>query len=232
MFSRSRVVLTALLIPAALMATTACRSSKEKPEIRLARSAAADGAFGSGSGSGFGQGNWGPDGAPETGAFPGGGGMFPGDGGFGTAGDGAWDSTGSLMNTANTSGIEDGMFVSELEMVHFEFDSDEITPAWGDVLRDHARWISQHGSVMVQIEGHTDERGTEEYNISLGQRRADSVRNFLVAEGVNPNRLSTLSYGKMRPLSYGDDEESHALNRRAMFLVYESDSALADAGGF
>ncbi len=227
MFSRSRVVLlTALLLSTAVIATTACRSSKEKPEIRLARTTAGNGLSDSSNGFGPG-GGWGPDGAPDTSGLFGQNGMLPG------AGLGAWDSdTNSLRQTADTSGIEDGMFVSELEMVHFEFDSYDITSAWADVLRDHARWINQHSSIMVQIEGHCDNRGTPEYNIALGQRRADAVRNFLVEQGVDPNRLSTLSYGEERPLAYGEDEESHALNRRAMFLVYESDSSIASAGGY
>ncbi len=231
MFSRSRVVLlTALLLSTAVLATTACRSTNAKPEIRLARSSSADGTGTTGTGNDFASGDWGPGGAPGEGGIPGMNGMFPGQSGFGDSG--SWDETGSLANTASTDGIEDGMFVSELEMIHFEFDSDEITPAWQEVLRDHARWINNHSSVMVQVEGHTDPRGTPEYNIALGQRRADSVRNFLVEQGVDPNRLSTLSYGEERPLAYGEDEESHALNRRAMFLVYESDSTYASAGGY
>jgi peptidoglycan-associated lipoprotein len=130
-------------------------------------------------------------------------------------------ATDSLEQTANLDNVEDGEFVSELMMVHFVYDSSEIASDWKSTLDDHASWINDHPNAMVQIEGHCDERGTEEYNVSLGQRRADTVRNYLVSKGTDPNRLSTISYGKMRPLSFDANDESNALNRRAMFLVYE-----------
>ncbi|MCC5877117.1 MAG: peptidoglycan-associated lipoprotein Pal [Candidatus Sumerlaeia bacterium] len=134
------------------------------------------------------------------------------------------------MNTASTNGVESGLFTAELEMVHFKFDDSTITAEWQEVLKRHAAWMKEHPSIMVQVEGHTDERGTEEYNIALGQRRADAVRTFLVEDaGVDPNRISTISYGKMRPLTWEQNEESHALNRRAMFLVYEIDNSVASA---
>lgn len=135
------------------------------------------------------------------------------------------DATGSVPNTASLSGVEGGQFTADLEMVHFEYDKFEIRPEWTKILDAHAEWLKANPAVMVQIEGHCDERGTEEYNIALGQRRADTVRQYLIDKGIDPNRLSTISYGKMRPLTFDANDEGHALNRRAMFLVYKQEAA-------
>ncbi len=229
MLSRSRALL--LIIPAlAVIAFTGCSSTKPKPERRLAMSGSssqgdllsqgAEGdAFG---GNSFAPEEWNPSGAPDASGMDASGMMTNADAAFGA--DSLDSETGDLKNTASTAGVEDGSFMSELEMIHFEFDRSEISPEWKDVLDGHASWVQNHPSVMVQIEGHCDERGTEEYNTALGQRRADSVRTYLVGQGVDPDRLSTISYGEMRPLSFDATEEAHALNRRAMFLVYEIDT--------
>lgn len=230
LFPRSRHLFIPALALCSTLVLSACMSKPSaKEEVRLPR--VSQGGSGSGSGSGFGPGgDWNPAGAPGESDFAlgnnmslGGDSLF-GDGLFGL------DETGSLMNTASTNGVDSGLFTAELEMIHFMFDDSTITPEWGEVLMRHGSWINQHPSIMVQVEGHTDERGTEEYNIALGQRRADAVRSFLVEQaGVDPNRLSTISYGKMRPLTWEQDEQSHALNRRAMFLVYELDNSVASA---
>lgn len=179
----------------------------------------------------YGQGQWGPqNNVPDGGTL-----FNPADviaeevDGFGTGNEGdlaATDAaTGDFLNSEPADGVEDGIFTAELEMVHFPFDSDQITPEYATILQNHANWLGQNTSVMVQVEGHTDERGTEEYNISLGQRRADAVRGFLIENGVMADRLSTISYGKMRPLTFEQTEDAHAMNRRAMFLVYEVEGA-------
>lgn len=206
MLFRVRAALIMLLIPCVVLVTaTGCAKKKAKPEVRVASSGA----------NGFGaNGAWGPDGAPGAFGVNGTGSM--------AGGGGAFDSTGSLMNTGNTSGVENGAFTSELEMIHFEYDSSDISDSWRQVLDGHAQWINNNARVMVQIQGHCDERGTEEYNVALGQKRADAVREYLVERGVDANRLSTISYGKMRPLSFEQAEQAHSLNRRAMFLVYET----------
>ncbi len=232
MFSRSRILVLALAACVPLSLTMGCKSKKPQVERRLpALSASASDTSGSSDAmaSGFTPvEGWAPGAAPTDASFSAPGEMLPGAGGFDNA---LLDSaTGDLANTASTAGVEDAFGVAELEMIHFEFDSDEITPAWQSVLDDHATWISNNPNFMVQVEGHCDDRGTEEYNVSLGQRRADAVRTYLVSRGVDPNRLSTISYGEMRPLSFEQTEEGHALNRRAMFLVYELDTAMA--GGF
>ena len=168
----------------------------------------------------FGSNEWQPAGAPPEDSLSDSSTVSMGEGdAFGA--ESMDEETGAYKNDASTEGVEDGSFVSELEMVHFPFDSSEIAPEFATVLDQHASWIQNHPTAMVQVEGHCDERGTEEYNISLGQRRADSVRSYLIEQGVDPDRLSTISYGKMRPLTFELNEEAHALNRRAMFLVYE-----------
>lgn len=237
MLFRSRSLVIALVIPGALVAT-GCMKAKPKPENRTPLTTAMNG-----SGSGIEKSSFTPTtwdatgGAPGEGGFGASGTMAPGSGsGFGAdgsatgTGTGSLDSaTGDLMNTASTAGVDSGLFVSELEMVHFEFDSDQISPDWAAVLDRHATWINGNGKVMVQVEGHCDDRGTEEYNTSLGQRRADTVRTYLSQKGVDANRLSTISYGELRPLNFDATEEAHALNRRAMFLVYETDNTVASA---
>lgn len=89
------------------------------------------------------------------------------------------------------------------------------------VLAKQAAWLKSNPNVRVTIEGHCDERGTREYNLALGDRRANSVKNFLVTNGVAAGQLSTISYGKERPVAMGSDESSWAQNRRAVTVVPE-----------
>lgn len=88
-------------------------------------------------------------------------------------------------------------------------------------LTRQAAWLKQYPNVKATIEGHCDERGTREYNLALGDRRANAAKNFLVAQGVDASRLSTISYGKERPVAMGSDEASWAQNRRAVTVVPE-----------
>lgn len=105
------------------------------------------------------------------------------------------------------------------KVVYFDYDVAEIKPQFIDLLRAHAGYIYQTPGVSVTLEGHTDERGTRAYNLALGERRADAVRRFLVAEGVPTDRLTILSYGEERPADPGQGEQAWALNRRVE-LVY------------
>lgn len=105
------------------------------------------------------------------------------------------------------------------DRVFFEFDSSSLSPDARAVLDRQVSWMGQYGSVKVTIEGHCDERGTREYNLALGERRATAVRNYLVAKGVPADRLSTISYGKERPEATGSDESSWARNRRGVTVV-------------
>jgi peptidoglycan-associated lipoprotein len=103
--------------------------------------------------------------------------------------------------------------------IHFPYDSSRIMPNDAEILQGIAGFLQQNPQVLLQIEGHCDERGTEEYNMALGSRRAGAVRQFLADLGVNPNRLYTISYGEERPLNPANNESAWAENRRAHFLV-------------
>lgn len=104
--------------------------------------------------------------------------------------------------------------------VYFGFDSDRLDDANRMTLDNNAQFILGQGGVEVLIEGHCDERGTVEYNLSLGQRRANAVKAYLIQRGVPANLLHTISYGEERPIDPGSSEESWGRNRRAQFLVY------------
>ena len=105
------------------------------------------------------------------------------------------------------------------DTVHFATDSSDIDSEAQSILTKQAAWLAKYPNVRVTIEGHCDERGTREYNLALGDRRANAAKNFLVNAGVNPARLSVISYGKERPVATGSDEESWAQNRRAVSVV-------------
>lgn len=110
--------------------------------------------------------------------------------------------------------------VSELRTVYFDYDSFQLSQEAAQILEANAQWIKEHSDVNIQVEGHCDERGSNEYNINLGQKRAAAVREYLAKLGVDPNRISTVSYGEERPIDPGTDEAAWAKNRRAQFLVY------------
>ena len=105
--------------------------------------------------------------------------------------------------------------ISAGDRVYFEFDSYDLRPEAQQTLSQQALWLNRYPNVQVIIEGNADERGTREYNLALGARRANSVRDFLVARGVNPGRIQTISYGKERPIAEGSNEEAWARNRNA-----------------
>ncbi len=105
------------------------------------------------------------------------------------------------------------------DTVHFATDSSDIDSEATAILTKQAAWLQKFPNVRVTVEGHCDERGTREYNLALGDRRANSAKNFLVNAGVNPARISVISYGKERPVATGSDEDSWAQNRRAVTVV-------------
>jgi peptidoglycan-associated lipoprotein len=105
------------------------------------------------------------------------------------------------------------------EDIHFEFDKSRLLPEAKEILRCKAEWLVAHPAVTVIIEGHCDERGTNEYNMALGNRRAESVKRFVVDLGIAPERVTTVSYGEERPLDPRHDEEALAKNRRAHFVI-------------
>jgi len=99
--------------------------------------------------------------------------------------------------------------------VYFAFDKSDLDAASIAVLEEHAAWLNANASASITIEGNCDERGSREYNLALGQRRADSVRDFLVERGVNSNRIDTVSFGEERPVCTGSGEACWAQNRRS-----------------
>ena len=104
-------------------------------------------------------------------------------------------------------------------VVYFDFDKYDIKAEYRDMLQQKAELMKQYPSIRVRIEGNCDERGTQEYNLALGERRARAVYDYMVMLGVNPDQLEMISYGKERPAVSGDSEEAWALNRRDNFNV-------------
>ena len=105
------------------------------------------------------------------------------------------------------------------DTVNFDFDSSELTVSARSTLNRQAAFLSLNPDLMIVIEGHADERGTREYNLALGERRATAVRDYLVAKGINSARVRTVSYGKERPAVAGSDETAWAKNRRAATVL-------------
>ena len=103
--------------------------------------------------------------------------------------------------------------------VHFAFDSSELDSESKETLSKQAEWLKNNSNVSVVIEGHCDERGTRDYNMALGERRANQAVKFLSHKGVEFTRLETISYGKERPAMLGDSDEAHKMNRRAVTVA-------------
>jgi peptidoglycan-associated lipoprotein len=112
----------------------------------------------------------------------------------------------------------DGGNISGLSTIFFEYDQARLTDSSKNKLKENADWIRANPAVTVQIEGHTDSRGSTEYNLSLGERRAKSVRQYLEGLGVESKRMTILSYGEEKPLAQGDTEAAFSKNRRANFV--------------
>ncbi|OGP62726.1 MAG: peptidoglycan-associated lipoprotein [Deltaproteobacteria bacterium RBG_13_47_9] len=122
--------------------------------------------------------------------------------------------------TKKTPGIEGEVIESSLlRDIHFDFDQYDIRPGDKEILKATATLLKKYPSIKIQIEGHCDERGTLEYNLALGERRANSVKNYLLSLGIPDDRISTISYGKERPVDPGHYEEAWAKNRRAHFII-------------
>lgn len=105
--------------------------------------------------------------------------------------------------------------------IHFEFDSSALTPEAQNILKRKALWLESNPGVNVVIEGHCDDRGTNEYNLALGDRRAEAARSFLAVLGIDKSRLTTVSWGEEKPLDRSTTEEARAKNRRAHFVIEE-----------
>ena len=105
------------------------------------------------------------------------------------------------------------------DRVFFDSDSSDLTAASQATLDKQARWLQQYGRYTITVEGHADERGTREYNIALGQRRAEVTKNYLAAKGIPASRMHTISYGKERPVAVCDDISCWSQNRRAVTVL-------------
>jgi peptidoglycan-associated lipoprotein len=117
-------------------------------------------------------------------------------------------------------GIEGEILESKLlKDIHFDFDKYDIRPGDAEILKGNAALLTKYPTVKIQIEGHCDERGTIEYNLALGERRANSTKKYLISLGISPGRISTISYGKERPLDPDHNEEAWAKNRRAHTII-------------
>jgi peptidoglycan-associated lipoprotein len=124
----------------------------------------------------------------------------------------AGPSTEPVSETAAPAGS-----VLNLEKIFFEFDAYTLTPQSREILARNAEWLRQNPAARLTVEGHCDERGSHEYNLALGQRRADVAKNYLVSLGVAAERLTGISYGEERPAAAGSDESAWSQNRRAEF---------------
>ncbi|MBN8830803.1 MAG: peptidoglycan-associated lipoprotein Pal [Sphingomonadales bacterium] len=107
------------------------------------------------------------------------------------------------------------------DRVFFGLDKSDIDAESQATLRSQAQWLARYPQKRITIEGHCDERGTREYNLALGERRANAAKNYLVTLGVDTSRITTISYGKERPAALGSDEASWAQNRRAVTVTVE-----------
>ena len=128
-------------------------------------------------------------------------------------------STGNVGNGIVPGSRADFLQQAGTDTIHFATDSHDIDQEAQGILAAQAKWLVAHANVRVTLEGHCDERGTREYNLALGDRRANAAKNSLVSAGVSADRINTISYGKERPVATGSDESSWAQNRRAVTVV-------------
>jgi peptidoglycan-associated lipoprotein len=133
---------------------------------------------------------------------------------------------GSEMGSDTANGVVPGSqrdFVANVssDRIFFGFDQFNIDAEDMATLQSQAAWLARNPAVQVTLEGHADERGTRDYNIALGERRANAAKNYLATLGVDPARIYVISYGKERPAALGSNEEAYAQNRRAVTVVIE-----------
>lgn len=141
--------------------------------------------------------------------------------GAGEGANGGMDGSGAngRMGGAAKAGTQEDLVLNVGDRVFFEFDRSDLNPEARATLDRQAAWLKKYSTVGVTIEGHCDERGTREYNLALGERRAMSVKNYLVADGVGASRVKIVSYGKERPAVLGSNEAAWAQNRRGVTVV-------------
>ena len=133
-------------------------------------------------------------------------------------------SEGSITETSPDSesiepGSQEDLIVNVGDRVFFNYDSSELDKDAQELLQDQVAWLKQYSDVSIIVEGHCDERGTREYNLALGEKRAQSVKNYLISLGISSERVSTISYGKERPAVVGSNDGAWAQNRRSVTVV-------------
>ncbi|HEV2335491.1 MAG TPA: peptidoglycan-associated lipoprotein Pal [Stellaceae bacterium] len=126
---------------------------------------------------------------------------------------------GGVSSSQFGPGSQQDLAATAGDRVFFAYNRSDITADAQQILQRQAEWLRRYGNVTVTIEGHCDERGTREYNLALGERRANAAKNVLVAAGIPASRISTISYGKERPIVPGSTEEAYAKNRVAITTV-------------
>ena len=147
-----------------------------------------------------------------------------GAGGAGTSAQGSGADSGNASGSAGGAGAMSGAAgmagagAPQTKIIYFDFDGSDIKPEFVEVISAHARVISGNATIKVRLEGHTDERGSREYNIGLGERRAQAVRRALLLQGVAEAQVTTVSYGEERPAVTGHTEDAWAKNRRVEII--------------
>lgn len=136
-----------------------------------------------------------------------------------TSGDMSQQSTSMPPDGARRDGSPEQFVTDVGDRVFFGYDQYDLTPEARMTIERQAQWLKTYPNVNVMVEGHCDERGTREYNLALGEKRASALRNYLVANGVMTNRIQSISYGKERPAVLGADETSWAQNRRSVVVI-------------
>jgi peptidoglycan-associated lipoprotein len=129
--------------------------------------------------------------------------------------------SGPVGNTVVPGSAADFQQSVTSDTVHFGTDQYDIDPTARAILDSQAQWLMKYPNVRITIEGNCDERGTREYNLALGDRRANAAKNYLAERGVSVDRINTISYGKERPIALGSDEASWAQNRRAVTVIIQ-----------
>ena len=133
--------------------------------------------------------------------------------------EGAATGTGAAATSGPVPGSQEDLVANVGDRVFFDFDRSTLKDDARATLDRQAGWLAKYPQVNVQVAGNTDDRGTEEYNLALGQRRANASRDYLVARGVDGTRISTISFGKDRPTALGDNEQAWAQNRNTITSV-------------
>ena len=143
-----------------------------------------------------------------------------------SSGSGSTSTSSDVSSSAETTesasiepGSQEDLIVNVGDRVFFNYDSSELDTDAQELLQDQVAWLKQYSDVSIIIEGHCDERGTREYNLALGEKRAQSVKNYIINLGISADRVSTISYGKERPAVVGSNDGAWAQNRRSVTIV-------------